>query len=140
MIRGIKEVSAWDVSRFYKELKDEPFLKNLPEYNSFTKDVHYVLVGESDKVLAYGFVRGWDDDWPDKCLGVIVHPAHRNKGYGELLCRFLLLAAKERNILRVRLHAHPDNEPALNLYKKIGFAFSGMKRADGELIGFYCYD
>jgi len=51
-----------------------------------------------------------------------------------------LQAGKERNLARVRLHVDPKNELALSLYKKVGFAFDGAKRADGEMIGFYCYE
>ena len=128
------------LDKFFAQVKNEPFLKNLPHYRYGTRDIHYVLTGYKHPIIAYGWLRGWDDNWPDKCLGLLVHPECRGRGYGELLCRFLLQAGKERNIARVRLHVDPKNEAALALYKKVGFAFDGTKRADGELVGYYCYD
>ena len=138
-MRGIVRPTKVGLDKFFAQLNSEPFLKNLPRYRYGTKDIHYVLLGYKHPIIAYGWLRGWDDNWPDKCLGLIVHPQYRRQKYGELLCRMLLLAGKQRNLARVRLHVHPDNEPALGLYRKIGFAFDGTKRADGELVGFYCY-
>lgn len=87
------------------------------------------------EVLAYGFIRGWDEGWDDKCLGIITNPSEKRQGLGELLVRFLHIAAKRRGLKRLRLHVSPDNIPAINLYKKTGYTFSGEKH-DGELIGF----
>jgi ribosomal protein S18 acetylase RimI-like enzyme len=89
---------------------------------------------------AFGMIRGWDEDWDDKVLGVIVAPDHRRKGYGEIMCRKLLATARKRGLERVRLHVDKDNEPAYSLYKKLGFQFDGTERANGELIGFYVYN
>ena len=139
-MRGIVRPTKVGLDKFFAQLNSEPFLKNLPRYRCGTKDIHYALLGHKHPIIAYCWLRGWDDNWPDKCLGLVVHPECRSMGYGELLTRFVLQAGKERNIARVRLHVHPDNKAALSLYKKLNFAFDGTKRADGELVGFYCYD
>ena len=128
--------------KFFQEIEDNKFFKPHP----FTlaeahkrcyysgNDVYVVIM--ADDILGYGFLRGWDDEWADICLGVIVKPEHQNNGLGTLLMHFLHATAKQRGLKKIRLHVDKNN-PALSLYKKMGYEFES-KRGNGELIGF-CY-
>ena len=98
-------------------------------------DSRYDHFNSWDRVIGYGFLRGWHDDWPDICLGVVVHPEYRGLGYGEKICRFLLEVGRKRGLQRIRLHVWPGNKTALRLYRKLGFQFDGKIRNNGELIG-----
>lgn len=140
MMWGITRPTRSALDKFYGTIQRDRFLMPLPPMTRWTNDIHFVIKGYQYRIMAYCWIRGWDENWPDKCLGLLVHQDCRRQGYGELLARFVLQAGKERNIARVRLHVHPQNKAALSLYRKIGFAFDGTKRADGELIGYYCYD
>jgi len=99
---------------------------------------HCILVLEK-QVIGYGWIRGWEEDWLDKCLGLIIHPDYRGQGYGEILCRFLVTIGGSRGLSRIRLHVDEDNRVAFNLYEKIGFQFDGSRRENGELIGYLYY-
>lgn len=138
---GFIEVLADDLWEFFVSIKDCKYF-HPHEFDRETAieicnrdgdDLYYALINE--KVLAYGFIRGWDDNWKSKCLGIIVSPKERNKNYGELLCRFLHVAAARKGIRTVRLHVNEKNKPALKLYEKLGYEFTG-KRKNNELIGF----
>ena len=143
----LDDISFVYVLRFFEDIKNNkwfhphPFTEKVIWELDNKQDLYYVLadfskpVSLKDKVLAYGFIRGWDAEWEDKCLGICVHPDHRNKGYGELMVRFLHVAARERGLEKIRLHVHPDNTKALSLYKKMGYEIVGTRK-NGELIGY----
>ncbi len=59
-----------------------------------------------------------DDATPQ--LGIAVMPGHQRKGYGELLLRAALAAAKAKGVAQVALTVHVEN-PAVKLYERCGF-------------------
>ena len=128
--------------KFFKEVKDNEFFHphpfTLTEANKRCSykgnDIYVVIV--ADEILGYGFLRGWDDKWADICLGIIVKPKYQSNGLGTLLMHFLHATAKQKGLKRIRLHVNKDN-PALHLYKRMGYGFES-KKGNGELIGI-CY-
>ena len=52
---------------------------------------------------------------------VVVAPAHRGQGIGRALIEAGLTWAAERHGRRMLLEVEPDNEPALALYRGLGF-------------------
>jgi L-phenylalanine/L-methionine N-acetyltransferase len=55
-----------------------------------------------------------------------VHDDHRGQGIGSALMEAAVdLADNGLNILRIELEVYTDNEAALRLYKKFGFAIEG---------------
>jgi RimJ/RimL family protein N-acetyltransferase len=132
---------------FFKEIKDDKFFQPHPFTYRYAfklcnsdSDDEYYLLNNFEQSVAYGFVRGWDEDWKDKCLGVIAHPKHRRKGYGYVMVNFLCGKAKERGLKQLRLHCNPDNIAAMKLYKKCGFIHYGEYRENGELIMWKQFD
>lgn len=71
-------------------------------------------------------------------LGMGLLPAYRGQGLGRLLFDECLRLAVQAGVTRVELEAREDNEPALSLYRKLGFSFEGRKargmRVNGEYI------
>jgi ribosomal protein S18 acetylase RimI-like enzyme len=64
-----------------------------------------------------------DDATPQ--LGIAVMPGHQRKGYGEILMREALAAAKARSVGQVALTVHVEN-PAVKLYERCGFRHAGF--------------
>ncbi|MEC8916994.1 MAG: GNAT family N-acetyltransferase [Pseudomonadota bacterium] len=56
---------------------------------------------------------------------IIVSPAHRRRGLGESLCRRLLAEARQRHAEHVTLNVFTDNQPAIDLYHRLGFVEQG---------------
>lgn len=69
-------------------------------------------------------------------LGMGILPEYRGQGLGRSLLEACLAIATENGLTRVEFEARSDNEPALRLYRKLGFQFEGTKkrgmRVDGE--------
>lgn len=62
-------------------------------------------------------------------VGLVVHDNWQSKGVGTALMQALIdLADKWLNLSRLELTVFTDNEPALKLYKKLGFAIEGTHR------------
>lgn len=63
-------------------------------------------------------------------LGLMVHPDYWGQGIGKRLMSAILdLADNWLNLKRVELGVYTDNEAAIHLYRKFGFAEEGIKRA-----------
>lgn len=96
------------------------------------EDVYYALV-EGDRVVAYGFLRGWDEGYEIPSLGIAVHPDERGRGLGRALMEELHAAARARGAPAVRLKVYPENEAAVALYRDLGYELGGEE--DGQLVG-----
>jgi ribosomal protein S18 acetylase RimI-like enzyme len=67
-----------------------------------------------------------DDETPQ--LGIAVLPEFQRRGYGEMLMRSALQAAREHGYGQVSLTVHPRN-PAIPLYERCGFRKADDRRA-----------
>jgi len=75
-------------------------------------------------------------------LGMAVHDKWTGKGVGMALMKAAIeLADKWLNLSRLELTVYTDNEPALRLYKKLGFEIEGTHRKyafrDGAYVDAY---
>jgi ribosomal protein S18 acetylase RimI-like enzyme len=61
-------------------------------------------------------------------LGIGVLAAYRGKGIGEALMRAAIEKAKAKGLTRIELTVREYNQPAIALYKKIGFQQEGLHR------------
>lgn len=131
-----------DLAEFFESIKNNkyfhphPFTKKkaleLGQYRGH--DSYYILI--KDKIIGYGFLRGWDRDWEDKCLGIVIGPDEQGHGYGRLMMNHLHSVARKRGLQKIRLHVSPENKGAISLYKSMGYKEEG-KRENGEFIYYY---
>ncbi len=97
-----------------------------------TRDIYLVGV-ESDTVIAYGLLRGWDEGYETPSLGIAVHPAKRGQGVARKMMLALHQAAAERGATAVRLTVSRRNTGAIQLYESLGYVLDDMN--DDELVG-----
>lgn len=71
-------------------------------------------------------------------LGMGLVPEYRGQGLGKSLFEECLRLAVRAGVTRVELEAREDNEPALALYRQLGFSVEGCKvrgmRVHGEYV------
>jgi ribosomal protein S18 acetylase RimI-like enzyme len=92
-------------------------------------------------------VIGWADIFPawaeavKHCgtLGMGVHADHRGRGLGERLLRACLAKAPSKGMTRVTLEVRADNQSAIRLYERVGFAHEARTRHALRFDGVY-YD
>ncbi|MGH7849134.1 MAG: GNAT family N-acetyltransferase [Thermodesulfobacteriota bacterium] len=70
-----------------------------------------------------------DDEYYLSALAV--EERHRRKGIGSLLLRHSIETARIKNCKSIVLEVERGNEPAIGLYKKFGFRFSGGRAPEG---------
>lgn len=70
-----------------------------------------------------------DDEYYLSALAV--EERHRRKGIGSLLLRHSIETARLKSCKNVVLEVDGGNEPAIGLYKKFGFRFSGGRAPEG---------
>lgn len=114
-------------------LTDEWFTEFFHPTLEWNKEDLWCVAEINCKPVALGFVRGWHDNWPEKVLGLVVHPDYREMGIGKLLVLLLQINTRFRGEKKLRLHVSPDNIPASLLYTNQGFETEG-RRDDGEFI------
>lgn len=104
--------------------------KYLSEYKG--PDLYCVLI-ESERVLAYGMLRGYEAGYDVPSLGIVVHPSERGKGLGKSMMNFLHTVARRKGSKQVRLKVYPSNIIALSMYKSLGYIFGPEE--DDQLVG-----
>ena len=95
--------------------------------------LYYIMV-EGPSVLGYGLLRGWDEGYAIPSLGIAIHPSARSSGLGLSLMHFLHAAARRRGAAKVRLRVRNDNARAVELYKRLGYAFESSE--ENYYVGF----
>ena len=99
--------------------------------------VQYVAVVEETTVV------GWCDIIPDSHpgfehggrLGMGVLMAHRRQGIGRRLMSTAVDGARTFGLTRVELEVFSSNEPAIRLYRELGFELEGCRRRARQIRG-----
>jgi ribosomal protein S18 acetylase RimI-like enzyme len=70
-------------------------------------------------------------------LGLMVAGAARRRGIGSALMQEAVKWARAAGVTKVELHVFPHNEPAIALYRKLGFAEEGRRLRHYRVEGGY---
>lgn len=90
--------------------------------------VGYLLTDPADgSVVAYGGMLITVDE--GQITNIAVHPDHRRRGYGAAILRALLRHAKDARLESVSLEVRPSNTAAVAMYRNVGFAEAGRRKA-----------
>ena len=140
MLKITNKIDLDSLCDFFNLIRNEPYfqphsfnISDWRDYRDFAGE--YWVITLKGAIIAYGFIRGWGDAWPEKVVGLCVGPLHRGEGFGELMLRWLEKVASCRGLDSLRIHVCEDNLPAYSLYKKMGYIFDETKTEKGDLIG-----
>ncbi len=86
----------------------------------------YIAAKVDGKVAAYGGM--WIVLDEGHITNIAVHPDYRGQKIGEKLVQALIRTAKENKVSSITLEVRASNEVARNLYKKLGFEDSGLRK------------
>jgi GNAT superfamily N-acetyltransferase len=71
---------------------------------------------------------------PDPEMVVFVHPDHHGRGIGSELSRQLVAHAAASGLGSLRLTVDANNEPALSVYRSLGFRINDRRGNDVEMV------
>jgi ribosomal-protein-alanine N-acetyltransferase len=123
---------------FFQEMKstgEEKFFHPHPLDNDTAKrlceeyrgsDLYYAVVYEG-KIVGYGLMRGWDEEYSVPSLGIALSRSVRGKGIGTSFMRFMHSAAKLKGSSKILLKVYKDNSVAFNLYSRLGYVFTASE-------------
>ena len=131
------------LAEFWRDMASDPLVsdhvyppteENVARWRSWVLKVHeeeggHVLVAEAEGVGPVGFVllrsRVERPLWTPRRTAIIydlyVRPDWRRRGVGTALLEEAMKIVRQEGATHVRISALADNEPALRLYKKLGF-------------------
>jgi RimJ/RimL family protein N-acetyltransferase len=70
-------------------------------------------------------------------LGLMVAEGERRRGIGTALMEEAVKWARGAGVTKLELHVFPHNEPAIALYRKLGFQEEGHRRNQYRIAGHY---
>jgi len=86
----------------------------------------YAVARLNGKVV--GYIGMWLVIDEAHITNIAVHPDYRHIGIGEKLMRYMMKMAVDMGINRMTLEVRKSNIVAQNLYKKLGFEESGIRK------------
>ncbi|NLY48472.1 MAG: tRNA (adenosine(37)-N6)-threonylcarbamoyltransferase complex dimerization subunit type 1 TsaB [Clostridiales bacterium] len=125
----IRDMTVNDVDEVYgieKETFSEPWSRA-----SFTESLSdpnntYLVAEADDKIVGYcGF---WGIAGEGHICNVAVRQEYRNREIGYTMLKELIARAKSKGIASMTLEVRSSNQPAINLYKKLGFTEAGTRK------------
>ncbi len=86
----------------------------------------YIVTATAGKIIGYAGM--WSIIDEGHITNLAVHPEHRKMGLGEMMLSEMIRISGEDGILKHTLEVRASNEPAIGLYKKMGFKISGIRK------------
>ncbi|KAM6567307.1 hypothetical protein CsatA_026435 [Cannabis sativa] len=93
-----------------------------------------LLYVEFDGDVAGYVMYSWPSSLSASISKLAVKENFRRRGYGEALLKAAIEKSRTRHVQRISLHVDPLRNPAVNLYKKLGF------KVDNLIEGYYSSD
>lgn len=112
-IENLSFATPWSRESFESEISE----------NSLAR---YLVARLDGKVVAYGGM--WIVLDEGHITNIAVHPDYRGRKIGEKLVQAMLQAARDCRVLNITLEVRASNNIARNLYNKLGFVDSGIRK------------
>lgn len=100
------------------------------------KDLYLgLLINEA--IVAYGFLRGWDEGYKVPSLGLYIAPEMRGRGAAQSMMTTLHLLANMCGAENIMLKVYRSNQAACKLYLSFGYDLKSDPEQPTQLIGTY---
>ena len=126
MITQMNESHVPQIAELEKLCFNDPWSANSIASELDNRLAFWLVVLEGDQVIGYvgsQTVLGETD-----MMNIAIHPDHRNCGIATKLIEALIQALTERGSCSLMLEVRASNEPAKNLYSKMGFETVGVRK------------
>lgn len=117
-LRGIADIEK---ECFEKPWSYESFCMEYADKNKF----YFVAKNTEGKVIGYGGYAHILDE--GHIMNIAVTKDYRGMGVGSAIVAKMIGSARENGIGAITLEVNDANKPAISLYEKMGFKFSGLR-------------
>lgn len=100
------------------------------------KEDLYFMAVKNNEITGYAMLRGWDEGYDIPSFGICIRPDYQGQGIGKLLTQFAIEFSKKKKAPKIILKVYKNNFPAYNLYRQIGFEFTGETEDRKQWIGY----
>lgn len=125
-----KLLYQWSGSRFAYPMEEDVFLKHFAASIGDQPERYLFKVNDDDEMVGYIELNNVNIAHRNAMISrVLVKPTKQNKGVASFMMKELLkVAFEELGVHRVSLNVFDFNDPARNVYDKIGFKKEGYLR------------
>lgn len=122
----IKAIVALDRLCFAGIWSKDAYLREIDSPNSTLRLLWVNEPSLPTKIIGIGCLWSIVEEAHITLLGI--HPQYQRQGLGMLLLHNLLQDAVNRGLARATLEVQVTNQPAINLYQKLGFKVAGKRQ------------
>ena len=125
----IRDMTVADLDEVYaieKETFSDPWSKTSLLESISDPNNHYIVT-ITDGIIV-GYCGYWGIAGEGHIYNVAVKESHRGQGIGYRMLDYLITQARSRGITSLTLEVRQSNEPAIQLYKKLGFIEAGIRK------------
>lgn len=126
LIRDMLETDLDAVCVIEGETFSNPWSKTSFLQSISDMDNHYLVAVIDGKVVGYCGYYGVAGE--GYIYNVAVKQAYRRQGIGYLMLKELIQQAKGRGVTGLTLEVRESNKPAIDLYRRLGFAKEGIRK------------
>lgn len=121
-LKDVDEV--WEIEKlcFHTPWSRESFVEEMQT----NQKARYVVAELGDTIIGYGGM--WFIVDEAHITNIAVHPDYRGQRIGEKIVEAMIAAAQAEGIISLTLEVRVANEPAIKLYKKLGFEEVGIRK------------
>lgn len=105
---------------------DDFWNKKILEDEFYNENSEYFVIFDNQEIRGFGGL--WFNIDEAHIMNIAIKKQFRRKHYGYELLKFLIDFAKEEKKSCITLEVREDNEPAINLYRKLNFEEVGRRK------------
>ncbi|CAG8998677.1 MAG: [Ribosomal protein S18]-alanine N-acetyltransferase [Candidatus Celerinatantimonas neptuna] len=109
-----------------QRVQHHPWNESLLQQSFNHLSYNLALRGKESDLLGYLFCRVVVDE--GELLNISIDRNLQHQGWGGHLLRSLIIRLKMQGIHRIMLEVRASNQPALRLYKRLGFNLDGVRK------------
>lgn len=125
-VRNMLQKDIGAVAELERQCFSEPWSEKSLKESLESKSYYFLVAEEADKVVGYMGIAVILEE--ADVTNIAVSFNYRHRGIAEALMHRMFQDCKEKGIQAMTLEVRVSNEPALQLYKKMGFCSVGIRK------------
>lgn len=126
VVRNITEADVDQVFALEQAIFSSPWTRTAIMTEVISPKCHYKVIDRDGEILGYAGL--WKVIDEGHITNIAVKEGYRNKGLGRMLIEALVEECRKLDVDRYTLEVRVSNEPAIALYKSLGFETAGVRK------------